>query len=82
MFVTSDAAGNLYVSDSHNKAIRKVTPSGVVTTLTGGPSKSGHLDGTLADAKFFSPWSLKFDASSNALYVAELNTIRRIRLRP
>ncbi|MNX84516.1 Serine/threonine-protein kinase PknD [compost metagenome] len=82
LFITSDTAGNLYVSDYHNKAIRKVTPSGVVTTLTGGPSKSGQLDGTLADAKFFSLWSLKFDASSNALYVAELNTIRRIRLKP
>ncbi|WPU94962.1 hypothetical protein SNE25_05430 [Mucilaginibacter sabulilitoris] len=76
--LTLDASGNLYVADSFNSAIRKITPAGVVTTLTGTGS-IGYLDGPIASAKFYAPQSIVADATGN-LYIADLgnNMIRKI----
>src|SRR5262245_51052511 len=43
--VAADSVGNLYVADVFNHAIRKVTPTGVVTTLAGLPGTFGSADG-------------------------------------
>src|SRR5450631_1188784 len=68
-----DAAGNLFVADAFNYAIRKVTPAGQVTTLAGGgPAASGYLDATGNAARFKSPDSLSIDAAGN-LYVNDAN---------
>jgi sugar lactone lactonase YvrE len=77
--ITVDSAGNLYVSDSFNYTIRKVTPVGVVTTIAGSPGAYGSTDGTGSAARFGYPRGLKLDGSGN-LYVADYNTelIRRI----
>ena len=45
-----DTAGNLYVNDAN--AVRKVTPSGIVTTLAGRSLVPGFVDGAGADARF------------------------------
>jgi sugar lactone lactonase YvrE len=75
--IASDAAGNLYVADGGNHRIRKVTPTGEVSTFAGG--EAGFADGIGSDAKFFGPAGIASDAAGN-LYVAEMgnNRIRKI----
>ena len=70
--------GNLYVADTNNHSIRKVTPAGVVTTLAGSGS-SGSDDGTGTAAGFGEVMGAAFDGDGN-LYVADAgnNTIRKI----
>jgi sugar lactone lactonase YvrE len=77
--VASDAAGNLYVADTGNHTIRKVSPAGVVTTVAGTPAVSGNTDGPAQTALFNNPTGIAVD-SLGALYVADSgnNRIRKI----
>lgn len=68
-----DSGGNLYVADTGNNAIRKVTPTGVVTTLAGGgPANAGYADGSGSAARFHRPANLSTDAAGN-LYATDQN---------
>ncbi len=71
--------GNLYVADSYNDTIRRVTPAGVVTTIAGTAGQSGSTDGMGADARFYHPTDLAVDPDG-VIYVADYQnrTIRRI----
>lgn len=71
-----DAAGNLYVADFGNKMIRKITTSGVVSTLAGSGA-IGYDNGTGSLASFTSPTRLVVDASGN-IYVSDLSLVRKI----
>ena len=77
--VAVDGGGNVYVADSSNRTIRKVTPAGVVTTLAGTAGSSGSADGTGAAARFYSPAGVAVDGVGN-VYVADRSnhTIRKI----
>ena len=76
-----DAAGNVFVADSNNNAIRKITPAGAVTTLAGLPTVAENIDGTLDVARFNSPADVALDAFGNLFVADALNcTIRRIAL--
>jgi len=80
--VTVDTNGNVYVADSGNNTIRKVTSAGVVTTLAGlagAQGTSGTNDGTGSAARFNFPASVAVDSAGN-LYVADTgnNTIRNV----
>ena len=76
--------GNLYVADTGNHTIRKVTPEGVVTTLAGKAGECGTADGKIiADpkitARFCGPRGIAIDKSGN-IYVADTgnSTVRKI----
>ena len=68
--VAVDGTGNVYVGDTHNDTIRKITPAGVVTTLAGSPGNAGYADGTGSAAMFFYPWGVAVDGSGN-VYVGD-----------
>lgn len=53
-----DKDGFLYVADTDNHAIRKVSPHGEVSTLSGGPGQAGFQDGNLNQARFRYPTAL------------------------
>ena len=78
--VTSDAGGTLYVADTFNNIVRKITPAGVVSTLAGSATGAfGRTDGLGSAAKFSRPHGVKLDAAGN-LYVTESlgQTVRKI----
>ena len=72
--VAVDSAGNVYVADTRNYTIRKVTPAGVVTTLAGLAGSSGSADGTGSAARFYYPAGVAVDSTGN-VYVAD--TVQR-----
>ncbi|PYI83086.1 MAG: hypothetical protein DME26_15755 [Verrucomicrobia bacterium] len=83
--VAVDSTGNVYVADTWNHTIRKVTPDGVVTTLAGNASIQfgrpigGYADGTGSAARFNYPNSVAVD-SAGIVYVADTwnHTIRKV----
>jgi sugar lactone lactonase YvrE len=76
--ISIDGFGNIFVSDYLNNMIRKVTPSGVVTTIAGTIYK-GFKDGLGSAAAFFGPSGIAVDASGN-VFVGDYanNAIRKI----
>jgi sugar lactone lactonase YvrE len=77
--VVADNAGNLYVADTANNTIRKITPGGTVTTVAGLAGSEGSEDGTGSEARFRSPFGVAVDNAGN-LYVTDRRncTIRKI----
>ena len=77
--IAVDAGGNVYVGDSNNNTIRKISPGGVVTTLAGVAGLSGIADGTGSAARFNYPSGLAVDGAGN-IYVADhgSSSIRKI----
>jgi sugar lactone lactonase YvrE len=77
--VRLDGTGNLFVADFNNNTIRKVTPSGLVTTMAGTAGQPGSADGTNGAARFNGPNDVVLDSADN-LYVADFNnnTIRKV----
>lgn len=78
--LAADAAGNVYVADTTNGLIRKITPKGVVTTVAGQAGLSGTVNGKGSAARFFGAYAVAVD-SSGTLYVGEgeNQVVRKIR---
>lgn len=77
--VAVDSSGIVFVADFYNHTIRKITASGVVTTLAGAPGLVGSADGVGATARFNFPGGVAVDRIGN-LFVTDSgnDTIRKI----
>lgn len=76
--IASDTSGNLYIADSFNNRIRKITPDGTVSTVAGN-GNAGYYDTDAANAEFYGPQGLAVDAQGN-IFVADFgnSVIREI----
>jgi len=73
--VAVDSAGDLYIADSTNNRIRKVT-NGVITTVVGGGSALGY-NGPAASAALSSPMAVAVD-SAGSIYIADSNRVTKV----
>ncbi len=77
--IARSGGGDLYVADTGNHVIRKISPAGAVTTLAGQPGSPGFLDGMGGNARFSAPSNLALSPAGD-LFVADTGNhlIRRI----
>jgi uncharacterized repeat protein (TIGR02543 family) len=77
--VAVDTNGNVYVADSVNQTIRKITPSQVVTTMAGFPRSYGSVDATGSSARFHNPEDVAVDNAGNVYVADNVNqTVRKV----
>jgi uncharacterized protein (TIGR03437 family) len=78
-----DAAGNLYLTDYYNAALRKIDTTGMITTIAGGLEEGAIADGVPAAITVMVPFAVTLDGSGN-LYLSDDNlyntVVRRIDL--
>jgi hypothetical protein len=66
-----DSAGNLYIADSGNNKIRKVTPAGIISTVAGtGPAGSQGDGGQATSARLRTPYDIAF-GPDGSMYIAD-----------
>ena len=78
-----DSRGNLYIADSANNRIRRVTPDGIIQTVAGGTAVAGEDPACFpqSDTNLVQPGGVAVDAADN-LYVADTGNDRVIVLKP
>jgi hypothetical protein len=76
--IALDASGNLFVSDTLNHTLRKITPAGVVSTFAGAVGDAGASDGTGIAAKFNVPAGIATDGSNLFVVDSGNHTLRKI----
>jgi len=75
-----DSAGNLFVADTGNYTIRKITPVGtdwVTTTVAGSVGSSGNVNGTNFVARFNGAYGVAVDSTGNVLVADSSNSLIR-----
>jgi uncharacterized protein (TIGR03437 family) len=74
--VAVDRGGNIYIADINNFRIRKVTPTGAISTIAGAPIPGFAGDGGPAShAQFDSPYAVAVDGAGN-LFVSDISNHR------
>ena len=76
-----DGLGNIYVADTNNCSIRKISPAGLVSTFAGASSVFGYVDGTGSGARFNTPLGIATDGANN-VYVADYSNCRIRKISP
>jgi DNA-binding beta-propeller fold protein YncE len=77
--VAVDGTGNVYVADFWNNTVRKVTPTGVVTTVVGVPGRSGTLPGPLP-ASLNAPWGVAVEPTTGDLFIVADAAVLKVNL--
>jgi sugar lactone lactonase YvrE len=75
--IVADASGNLFIADTGNHMIRRVTPAGVVTTFAGQAQTAGSANGNGTAARFNGPTGLAIDSTGNIFVADTGNSIIR-----
>jgi sugar lactone lactonase YvrE len=75
--IAIDADGDIYVADTGNRTIRKITAAGVVSTLAGSPGLPGHTDATGAAARFNTVAGIAVDGARNVYVVDTMSHVVR-----
>jgi len=75
--IALDRDGNAFLCNSIDGTILKVTPAGVVTTLSSNPGRMVSRDGPIAEARFLQLGGIAVDGAGN-IYVTDSGTIRKI----
>jgi len=75
----NNTSGDLYVTDLNNHTIRKISPTGIVSTFAGN-GKADAVDGQALNAAFKYPWGIDIDQRDGTVYVADTSNhkIRKI----
>jgi sugar lactone lactonase YvrE len=76
--VALDGAGDLFIADTFNNAIREVTPDGTISTVVNSagangaaPSPGGETNGPAAASRLNGPSAVAVDNSTSTLYIAD-----------
>ncbi len=77
-----DRQGNLFVADSFNQTIRKISTNGMVSTVSGAAGAIGAGDGTNGVARFYNPYGLAVAADGSLVVADAYNEIVRVVLVP
>jgi sugar lactone lactonase YvrE len=78
--IAVDGQGNVYVGDTYNHRIRRITPAGVVTTFAG-TGQAGYADGPGTSAQFYTPFGVTVDGQGN-VFVADYSNERIRKITP
>ena len=77
-----DQRGNLFVADSFNQTIRKISPDGRVTTVSGAAGISGTNSGVNGGGRFFNPYGIAVAADGSLVVADAYNELVRVVLVP
>jgi streptogramin lyase len=80
--LTFDKRGNLFVADSFNHLVRKISPDGKVSTVTGLAGADGSSDGINGQARLFNPYGLAICADGSLVVSDAYNQLIRIVFAP